>query len=510
MIDPKNKSDRILMFIPGFLTWTMLLMPFWLGFLAPKAASFILTFLAVYWVYMGISHGVGLIRGYKKYTKEITINWYKKCQRLDFTKLPNKKALPQSLESTKHLILIPTVMEQIDILDGTVKSIINSNYPTKNIVLVIGTEEIGKETSEKVIQQLKTKYGDKLPRIMHFIHPKGLPGEIVGVASPNRRWAATHAVAKLIEEKENINNYIFTTYDSDWMIHKEFLPRITYEYLKDEKRFNRFYETVVHLFSNNIWTVPLSSRIEANNVTLGMLSNWTLGTGPKESFSCYSCALDTLIKADYWDTTLIDDTVFYWRAFAAKQGDFSEKHFYIPIYGDATGGKNYLNALQNLSKQLVRWGWGSVTTIIALKAITRVASNKASFEEKILWAYSKIERHLLLRTSAFLITVGFSMVTLVNTAFKNSATVYGLPQVMSIILTAGLFIFIPATYVRYMLYKNSIPKKWSLFRKVLAILEGPALMLNLLTFSFIPFLYAETRMMFGELPKVTFYTPKTR
>jgi len=498
------------MFIPGFLTWTMLLMPFWLGFLAPKAASFILTFLAVYWVYMGISHGVGLIRGYKKYTKEITINWYKKCQRLDFTKLPNKKALPQSLESTKHLILIQTVMEQIDILDGTVKSIINSNYPTKNIVLVIGTEEIGKETSEKVIQQLKTKYGDKLPRIMHFIHPKGLPGEIVGVASPNRRWAATHAVAKLIEEKENINNYIFTTYDSDWMIHKEFLPRITYEYLKDEKRFNRFYETVVHLFSNNIWTVPLSSRIEANNVTLGMLSNWTLGTGPKESFSCYSCALDTLIKADYWDTTLIDDTVFYWRAFAAKQGDFSEKHFYIPIYGDATGGKNYLNALQNLSKQLVRWGWGSVTTIIALKAITRVASNKASFEEKILWAYSKIERHLLLRTSAFLITVGFSMVTLVNTAFKNSATVYGLPQVMSIILTAGLFIFIPATYVRYMLYKKSIPKKWLLFRKVLAILEGPALMLNLLTFSFIPFLYAETRMMFGELPKVTFYTPKTR
>jgi len=515
MIDTKNKFDRFLMAVPGVLTWTMLLMPIWLGFIAPKIVAFILTYLAVYWVYMAVTHGIGLIKGYKIYEKEISIDWYGKCKELNFKELPNKKTLPESLDKLKHLILIPTVSEGYEILSETIETIIKSSFPVKNILLVIGVEEVGEEKVKRTLEKIKGDYDkNNFPELMFFAHPKGILGEIVGVASPNRSWAAKHAVSKLLKEEKNINNYIFTTYDSDWKIHKEFLSRIAYEYLIDTKRFNRFYETVVHLFSNNIWTVPLTSRIEANNVTLGMLSNWTSGhlfSMPKESFSCYSCALDTLIAADFWDTTLIDDTVFYWRAFSAREGDFSERHFYIPIYGDATGGKNFINANQNLYKQLVRWGWGSVTTIIALKAILKQASNKkATLEQKILWGYSKIERHLLMRTSAFLITVGFSLVTFVNTAFKHSSTVYGLPQVLSIILTGGLFIFIPATYVRMKLYKGTLPKKWPLWRRVIAVIEGPALMLNLLTFSFIPFLYAETRMMFGELPKTTFYTPKSR
>ena len=515
MINTENKLDRTLMIVPGFLTWTMLLMPIWLGFTAPRAAAFILTFLAVYWVYMAITHGIGLVKGYKIYEKEISIKWYEKCKELKFTELPNQKTLPKSFDKLKHLILIPTVNEGYEILSGTIKSIINSTFPVKNIVLVIGAEEVGEHTVKETMEKIKSEYkSDNFPKFMFFVHPKGIPSEIVGVASPNRAWAAKHAVSQLIKEGEDMNNFIFTTYDSDWIIHKEFLSKIAYEYLIDPKRFNRFYETVVHLFSNNIWTVPLTSRIEANNVTLGMLSNWTSGhlfSMPKESFSCYSCALDTLISADFWDTTLIDDTVFYWRAFAARQGDFSERHFYIPIYGDATGGKNFLNANRNLYNQLVRWGWGSVTTVIALKTIIQqVNIKKASLEEKILWVYSKIERHLLMRTSAFLITVGFSLVTLVNTTFKNSSTVYGLPQVLSIILTGGLFIFVPATYVRMKLYKGTLPKSWPLWRKAIAVMEGPALMLNLLTFSFIPFLYAETKMMFGELPKTTFYTPKIR
>ncbi|PIR42793.1 hypothetical protein CO058_03465 [candidate division WWE3 bacterium CG_4_9_14_0_2_um_filter_35_11] len=515
MIDTNNKFDRFLMAVPGILTWTMLLMPVWLGLIAPKIAAFILTYLAVYWVYMAITHGIGLVKGYKIYEKEISIDWYQKCKDLDFKNLPNKATLPTSLDNLKHFILIPTVNEGYQMLSETIETIVNSSFPIKNILLVIGVEEVGEERVKETIEKIKSEYKkDNFPQLMFFVHPKGLPGEIVGVASPNRTWAAKHAVTQLQNENEDIRNYIFTTYDSDWKIHKEFLSRIAYEYLTDEKRFNRFYETVVHLFSNNIWTVPLTSRIEANNVTLGMLSNWTSGhlfNMPKESFSCYSCALDTLVTANFWDTTLIDDTVFYWRAFTARQGDFSEKHFYIPIYGDATGGKNFLNANKNLYRQLVRWGWGSVTTVIALKAILKQANNKkATLEQKILWVYSKIERHLLMRTSAFLITVGFSVVTLVNTTFKNSSTVYGLPQVLSIILTGGLFIFIPATYVRMKLYKGSLPKKWPLWRRFIAVIEGPALMLNLLTFSFIPFLYAETRMMFGELPKTTFYTPKTR
>ena len=375
---------------------------------------------------------------------------------------------------------------------------------------MVGTEEVGALDVANAIDQIKAEYKDRIPEIWQFIHPKGLAGEMAGVASANRKWAAEHAVQKLRASGADIKNYIFTTFDADWQLHKEFIPRLTYEYLTDKKRFNRFYETVVHLFSNNIWDVPVISRIESHNITMGMLSNWTFSPYYKESFSCYSAALQTLIDADYWDTAMIDDTVFYWRGLLARNGDFSGRPFYIPIYGDATGGDNYVKAHKNLYKQLERWGWGSVTTVLALKTILKVLTKKTSFEDKVMWVFSKIERHLILRTVVFLLTFGFSILTLVNIAFKNSTTVYALPQTISLFLTTGLVMLFPAGYFKKKLYEHSIKKEWPWWKRNLVYIEGPLIMINLLTFSFITWLIAETQMMFGKLPKTTFYTPKTR
>lgn len=510
MINPKNKLDRFLMFIPGFSSWLMIFMPIWLGIIAPKVASFILTYLAVYWVFLAATHVFNLYKGYFRYKKETSIDWYKKCEELDFSKLPNQETLPARLKDTKNFILIPTVREGFSILKDTFEALCEANYPKENMIIVIGTEEIGAEQVASALNEVRAHFGQRLPRIMHFVHPRGIPGEIVGVASPNRKWAAEHAVEQLKSEGEDLKNYIFTTFDADWKLHKEFIPRLTYEYLTDGKRFNRFYETVVHLFSNNLWDVPVISRIESHNITLGMLSNWTYSPYYKESFSCYSAALQTLIDADYWDTTMIDDTVFYWRALLARDGDFSGKPFYIPIYGDATGGENYVKSHRNLYKQLERWGWGSITTVIALKTILTILRKKTSLEDKILWVYYKMERHLIMRTSVFLMTFGFSMITIVNITIKNSTTVYALPQFLSLLLNTGLIMLLPVGYVKYNLYSHIIRKDWPLWKKSLIFIESPLVMINLLTFSFIPWLIAETQMMFGKMPKVTFYTPKTR
>ena len=242
--------------------------------------------------------------------------------------------------------------------------------------------------------------------------------------------------------------------------------------------------------------------------TFGFLARKQNEAVPEELFSCYSAALDTLVSANYWDVTLIDDTVFYWRAFIAREGDFTHRHFYIPISGDATGGANYIKAHKNLFRQLVRWGWGSVTSVISLKVLFSKKAKKAKLETKILWIYFKLERHAFLRTVVFLITFGFFMVTLVNTQFKNTATVYGLPQIISIFLSAGMILLLPLAILRLKLYP--LPKNTPVYRKVLAFFEGILVIIDLLTYSFIPWLYAETMMMFGKLPKVTFYTPKSR
>ena len=508
MIDPKNKQDRIFMFIPGFLSWLMIFMPIWLGIIYPRAATFILTFIAIYWLYMAITHAYGLLKGYKTYKASLKINWAKKAENLNFNELSNKKTLPDSYEELKHILLIPTYKETIEVLEPTFKGIMNQTIGIDKIILIIGTEEAGADQIKEVIEKMKKKYGNKLPRILQYIHPKGIKDEIVGVASPNRTWAAKHGIAQLQKEGLKVNNYIFTTFDSDATLHSEFLACVTYNYLLDEKRYNRFYETAVHLFSNNIWEVPLLSRIEAVNLTLGLLSSWTSQTRLSETFTCYSVALDTMIKANYWDVKFIDDTVFYWRALEARQGDFTARYFHLPIYSEATGGDNYVTAHKNLFKQLVRWGWGSISSAIAFKMFFTKKLEKLTNEQKIFWLYMKIERHLLVRTSVFLITFGFTILTFVNTNYRHHAEIYGLPKIISMFLTAGIFMFIPLTYVKTRLYP--VPSTFPKWRKYTSLLEAPFVMINMLTYGLLPWLYAETLMMFGYLPKVTHYTEKSR
>ncbi len=162
MIDPNNKLDRTLMFIPGFLTWSMLFMPIWLGLIAPKAAAFILTFISVYWLYMAVKHAKGLWKGYKLYEEALTIDWQQKCIDLEWDKLSNPETLPESYDKTKHFILIPTYHEPYELLEATFESIMNQKYSLNNITVVVGTEEEGEQEISESLRRLRDKFGEKI------------------------------------------------------------------------------------------------------------------------------------------------------------------------------------------------------------------------------------------------------------------------------------------------------------------------------------------------------------
>lgn len=510
----EEKVDRFLEFLPGFITWLVLLSPVWLGILAPQAVIFLLTFLSIYWVYSALIHTYGAIKGYRIYKKEVKADWLKMCGELNFDKLPEKSTLPRAkagppknFYSLKHLILIPTVNEDYDVLKPTFDALANQEYPMENVFIAVTIEERGAKEVLKSLEKIKKNYKQKLPNILSFVHPAGIPREIVGGGAPNRTWGAKGAIKKLKEEGFNLNDFVFTTFDSDTILHPKFVARLAFAYLTTDKRLNKFFSSAYFLFDNNIWRVPPLMRIEANAVTLGTLSTWTVSKDTKETFSCYSIALPTLIDANFWDVTKIDDTVFYWRAFFARDGDFTSEIFYIPVSLDAVEGKTVWESHKSLYKQLVRWGWGSVTTPMALKGFLK--NKKIPSDLKISWIINKIERHAIWRTIVFLITFGFIIVSLVNVNVRQSAAVYRLPEVISTLLTLALIFLLPTTILRKKLV-TPIPSDWPIWKKALTYLEGPAVIINLLTFSFIPFIEAETKMMLGKKYKNAYFTPKIR
>ncbi|MFC1700355.1 glycosyltransferase [Patescibacteria group bacterium] len=486
-----------------------ILSPIWLGLLYPPAIVYLLTFLTVYWAYMALKHTAGLIRGYKKFKEEGSVDWYKECRKLGFNNLPDKPTLPPTLEDVRHILVIPAVNEPEEVFRDSVDSIFDQSFPKDQLTLVFTVEEKYAEETTKRIKDVIGIRRESLHDLMFFVHPAGIVGEAIGDGGANRAWGASHAVEELRKKNEPIRNYIFSNLDSDHVLHKHYLSRLTHLYLTSDKRDHHFYSSAVPLFDNNLYRVPMMMRIEANAVTLGVLSDWAVSEGGvRKTFSAFSVSLQTLIDADYFDVSLgADDTVFYWRAFFARDGKFDGKCYYIPYSADAVEGKDYVDSHRSLYKQLLRWGWGVVDFPLSIMGF--IKNKKIKSTEKIKWVVRHLKERVFLVNIVFLITFGFGIVTLVNPLVKQSSYAYSLPNIMSAILTLTLIFLIPGGLFRRRFSKDP-PKDYPLFKRFLLILEGPLIMLNLLSFSFLPWIHAQTMMLFGKRFKDLYHTPKIR
>ncbi len=504
-----NLVHRLLEMVLGILTWGLLTSPIWLGIVYPTAIVYMLTFFTVYWSYLAARHTIGLYLGYKKYQEEMLVDWRSEYDKLDYKTLPDPATLPESKEAIKHFILIPAVDEPEEVLRDSIDSIFKQTFPVSQIVLVYSIEE---KYSPGTIERINKIMGERklqLHKFMIFVHPAGIVGEAIGAAAANRTWGAINTVEELKKSGENIRNYIFSTIDADHVLNPQYLTRLSHLYLITPRRDNHYYSTAVHLFDNNIWRVPFMMRIEANAVTMGSLSDWSVSKRQfKDTFSSYSSSLQTLIDANFWDVSLgVDDTIFYWRAFFVRNGDFDGVPHYIPYSADAVEGKNYIDSHVRLYKQLLRWGWGAIDFPLSMKEFMK--NKKIALGIKLRWLIKHIERRVILINIVFLITFGFGLVTLVNPYVKQSNFAYSLPNIMSTILSITLIFLIPSSYLRMKLVRP-FPKNWPFWRKVLVFLEGPLIMLNLLTYSFFPWVHAQTKMLFGKKMKDLYHTPKVR
>ncbi len=499
---------RLLEILPGFMTWSLLLSPIWLGLLFPQLLVYILISLTVYWAYMATRHSLGVYKGYRKYKREMSTDWFSLCKKLDFSDLPDKVTLPPSLEDVRHFVLIPAVNEPHMVLEPAFESFYDQTFPLDQIVLVYTIEE---KYSDETISTLKDIFKGReedFADVLIYVHPAGIPGEAIGAGAANRTWGAKHAVKDLRSKGENLRNYIFSTFDADHVLDPQFLARLSHLYLVSDKRDHKFYQSAVAVFDNNYWDVPVFMRIEATCVALGGLSEWAIKGKLKDTFAAYSASLQTLLDADYWDVSLgVDDQIFYWRAFFKRKGDFVGVPHFIPYSADAVVGHNFFSSCKSLYKQLLRWGWGVIDFPLSVKEFLK--NKEVPFWLKFAWMFRHLEKRVLLIDSVFLITFGFGLLTIVNPDVKQATFAYSLPDIMSVILTITLIFFVPITLIRFKIVKP-MPEDWPYWRKFFAVMETPMVIINMLSFSFLPQIEAQTRMLLGKKMKDLYHTPKIR
>lgn len=494
-------AQRFIEILPGFMIWVLLLSPFWAGRAIPFVMADFLILLSIYWFYRALLTTMGVVIGYSRYRKAINEDWLEKCLSLSKYDLPEPETLPVSQLLPKHLLLYPQRVPQYEVLRTTLEGIRKQNYPLDLIYVAISFEEraikkMEPGEAEKIQQQVRDEFPEFGDRLMMFIHPDGLKGEVIGAAA-NRTWGARNAVEKLQKQGEMINDFLITSPDEDVIFHPQFLAAATYKYLTSEKRQQKFYQTAVYTFNNNYWQVPILIRALSIGLTLPVLSSSVTEKHKRETYSCYTLSLDVLRKVGYWDVSLgIDDTTFYWRPFFYFKGDWVCEVFFVPLSADAVYDPSYIKNHRDQYKQYLRWGWGVIAFPIGFKGLLRVPGIPIWLRITKLWHL--VEVFVFWKVLAYLLTVALPIVLFLNPQFNELVIWYSTPRTVSDIMSLSIIFILPATLYKILLVPPR-PEKWSKIRFWLIILiEMPMNLLTLLTYSFLPFIEASTRMMIGQ------------
>ncbi|MBD3329420.1 hypothetical protein GF357_02905, partial [Candidatus Dojkabacteria bacterium] len=480
-------TRKLLETIPGLFTWFMVLSPFIVALLKiPQVIAFVVAFLSMYWSYRAVKFSVGLMIGYKRMIRDLNTDW--------IGRINKDPELSKRFKELKYLWICPVVKEDMHVLRPSFQALSNSSVGAEKISVVMAIEERFKDEQLENLKLLKEEFGDKFREIVYYVHPKNLPGEVVGVKSANINWAARH-FAKLIKSRgEKLENYLLDTSDSDQRAHKKYLAAITYKFLTDPDPMHKFYATAVHTFNNNIWNVPTIIRTQSQILTLGVLQEWVFAKKMREAWSAYVVNFKTVDEVGYWPPDVgNDDTMFHWSAAVHYKGNFSGEEVYIPTHNDAVENENFIKTHKSLYKQQHRWGWGGIT--FPTTAARLLVNKEIPIMKKldIIWAI--FYKQVLFLTLVYIITLALPIMNIISDEYNYSSYSYNLPQIISYLLSGLLILNLPTIVIKRKI--TPPPEDWPIWRYLWDIVEVLLTFVNALSFTFIPYIQAYTEMMVG-------------
>ena len=477
-----HKILRLLEILPGFISWNLILLPYWGIFFFPNAIAYMILFFNIYWFYQSFQIAITATLSHLRIQAAMIYDWVS-----DVKKFPNHTKVHQA-------IIIPTYKEPVHVLERTIKSIADQTLSLSQISIVLAMEakEDEKDRLEKV-SILKKKFGKKFGNFFVTVHTL-VEGEMAGKAS-NERHAAIWAKDELIKkQKMDINDIIITSCDADHVYHKNHFACLTYKFLENPKRHLYFWQPAV-MFYNNIYKLPALTRVPNT-----LASIWNLSQLPRIdrliNQQNYSLSLKLLDDVGYWDPDKIpEDWGIFFKAFYKKEGKVEVSPIYLPLFADAVESTSTWKTFTAQYQQIKRWAWGVSDTPWIIKSY--FLTPNVPFINKTMRLLHVTWSHFLWPVNWFFITIGLTVSTLINPAFGRTALGYTVPKISSAILTLALgFLVIMLVFDRF--YKPKRPKEFPLWRALLMPFEFVLMPISGLVFSALPGLDAHTRLMMGK------------
>ncbi|MBM3256186.1 MAG: glycosyltransferase family 2 protein [Candidatus Moranbacteria bacterium] len=487
--DPREHHlQRIGEILPGALCWGVLLLGIILSFFAPIAAAIFIIFYDLFWLTRVLILSVLTILAYRKLRRNQKINWLRRCR-----KLGEKHGL--RFESVYHLIIIPYVNEGIEIIEPTMKSFLDSNYPNKKIIVSMSCERRAGEEARQVQEQLKKKYASRFAAFLTAVHPNNLPGEMKA-KSGNANWALKNALKFLKEKNISPIQVIVSNFDCDTRPHPQYFACVSHHYIVNPDRTRSSYQPLP-MFNNNIWDTNFVVRI----VSLGT-SFWHMIESVRHerlvTFSSHSMSLTALLDVGKWQSDIIsEDSAIFWQCYCRYDGNYRTIPLFLPVSMDATLADTTWKTLVNQYKQLRRWAYG-IESFPRLLRVFRNPQSKIPLWSKMSITFTMLEGRISWGTTSFLLLLmGWLPLMVGGSQFNEMVLAHNLPLItqflmrlasVGIICSAILSYFIiPRRPKRYKWWKNLAFGAQSLFIPIVALLMSAP-----------PAMDALTRLMFGK------------
>lgn len=464
----RTRTYRFFEILPGALSLLMILLPIILSFINPLIGAGYIIIYIIAWLVKAVATSYRTIQGYNTLQRAQKIDWADRLSDLENPEAASKerhymgswradvheKNLEQMAVTVGvkkpsdiyNAVFIATYNEGRDILEPTIQSVLECDYPADHLMMVIAYEERGGEATEATVKALQKEYQDKFHSFLIVKHPKNLPNELIGKGG-NITYAGKVFAAQLEKDGVDPENVIVTTLDADNRPHKTYFSYVTYEYIvHPEPRYAAFQPLA--LYTNNIWDVPAPMRVIA---TGNSFFNIVLSLRPHllRNFSAHSQGMASLIDMDFWSTrTIVEDGHQFWRSYFRYDGHYDVVPIYVPIFQDAVLSESYKKTLKMQFVQLRRWAYGASDIAYVATRLFR-KDRTVPFFDGFMKFIRLLEGHVSWASASIILLLGAWAPLFLSPDSSRSIVAHELPTVASMLqrfAMIGLFITVFLTF----------------------------------------------------------------
>lgn len=469
--------------LPGISIWSTLILSILLSFWKPIWVIYGILIFDVYWVLRVVYYSFYLILSWRRFHRAVRIDWMGKL-----------KADYPVWQEKINVIFLPLANETYEVVESTLKALMNSSYPAEKLIVVLSGEARRQANWDEVQAQVKQNFSRKFADILYYTHPADLLDEIPGKGSN------IHNAELEFKKYADVRGWdyakiIISVFDVDTIVHPQYFAHLNYMYCAHPRPERSSFQPVT-LYNNNMWESPSILRVMAFGTSFWMLFSMARLDG-LVTFSSHSMSFKAALECGGHSKDIVsEDSRIFFQCWLRYGGDYEVTPLYIPVSMDTVRDESWTKSLKNLYLQQRRWAWGTENIPYLLWQFRK--HGEISFWKKANILFHEWEGKWSWAVVAILLTVlGRLPLWVASNEVRQSALFFNTPHMlenMMTIATLGLFL----SCAMSILILPERPQSHAKYKYIFMILQWLLVPISMIVFSALPCIDAITHLMLGK------------